>query len=72
MKLNCEGSEFEIILSTPKDFLRRTDVYLVLYHSDLNKGHSGEELLEYFRACGFKVKQMNKEEDRGWIIAEKF
>ena len=71
MKLNCEGSEFDILLSTPADYLRRTNIYLVLYHSDLNKNHNGEELLELFRRSGFNVKIKNEEDNRGWIIAQR-
>ena len=71
MKVNCEGSEFEIILSTPKEHLRRTYLYLVLYHCDMNWNHKPEELAEHFKENGFEVDLRKKEHERGWIVARK-
>ncbi|MFH1917092.1 MAG: FkbM family methyltransferase [Nanoarchaeota archaeon] len=71
MKLNCEGSEFEILLGTPTEYLRKTDLYLVLYHLDLNEHHTVDELIWHFESNGFKTQMRNKEQKRGWLIAKK-
>lgn len=72
MKLNCEGSEFEIILGAEPEYLRRVKLILILYHMDLNKQHNFGELNEHLRKSGFNVTIRNKEKERGWIIADRY
>jgi FkbM family methyltransferase len=69
MKMNCEGSEFPILLSAPKALLERIDKALVLYHCDLWKQNSEADLLSHLEACGFDCAMRNRSEKRGWIIA---
>ncbi|MFA5014772.1 MAG: FkbM family methyltransferase [Actinomycetota bacterium] len=71
MKLNCEGSEFKIILSTPKEYLKKIKIILILYHLDLVDGFSENDLPKYLKKCGFFLTIRNKEDKRGWIIAYK-
>jgi len=54
-RFNCEGSEFKIILNTPKEILQRIAIMTILYHEDLIKGFSGKDLAEYLKKCGFSV-----------------
>lgn len=73
MKLNCEGAEFNIILSTPKEILQRVDLILVLYHLDIAKNFSTEkDLILHLQQCGFltKVRHRNQKLGRGMIIAK--
>ena len=70
MKINCEGAEFEIILSSSKKTLKKIKLLLILYHSDFNKNHSEKKLIDYLRECDFEVSVRNKSEKRGWIIAK--
>jgi FkbM family methyltransferase len=69
LKMNCEGSEFPIILSTPHDVLRRFQRMLVLYHCDLWSQQNEHDLLAHLQASGFTCRIVNQAADRGWIIA---
>jgi FkbM family methyltransferase len=71
IKFNCEGAEFPILLSSPHSLLRRIDRMLVLYHCDLWKNNTVDELLSHLQENGFKCTITNRTEDRGWIIAIK-
>ncbi|MFC1669094.1 FkbM family methyltransferase [Spirochaetota bacterium] len=71
MKINCEGAEFEIILSSPKETLRKIKLMLILYHCDFNKNHTEKELIKYLKKCGFKTSIRDRKEKRGWIIARR-
>ena len=50
---NCEGAEFPILLSTPRDVLRRIRMMLVDYHCDLWTMNSKEDLVSHLEASGF-------------------
>jgi FkbM family methyltransferase len=69
MKLNCEGAEFPILLSTPPNVLRKFDRLLVLYHGDLWHRNTPEELLAHLTASGFECNVRNQSRTRGWIVA---
>lgn len=69
MMCNCEGSEFKIILSTPKEILKRIKIMVILYHLDLVEGYSEKMLYRYLKNCGFSAKIMNRRPKRGWIVA---
>ena len=71
MKLNCEGSEFPILLSTPFDILQKFDIILTLYHCDLWEKNTEADIIEHFSKSGFQSILRNQEKDRGWIIAKK-
>jgi FkbM family methyltransferase len=67
LKMNCEGSEFEIIDNAD---LRRTRQALILYHEDLVDRHHAE-IVNRFEESGFDVEIRNQTEKRGWIIAKR-
>jgi FkbM family methyltransferase len=69
LKLNCEGSEFKIILSTPKVFLEKIKFMLLLYHKDFAEDCSEKDLKEHLEKAGFFIEVINKKKDRGRIIA---
>jgi len=69
MKLNCEGAEFPILLSTPGDLLKRLETILVMYHCDLWAGNTEVDLLDHLQRSGFKCVIRNRRDKRGWIIA---
>lgn len=71
MKLNCEGSEFPILLSTPNAVLQRIRTILVLYHCDLWINNTEADLVSHLESSGFSCAIRNRSEDRGWIIATK-
>jgi len=69
LKMNCEGSEFKIILSTPEQTLRKIKILLILYHIDIANNYSENDLIRYLTKHGFYIRVRNKTEQRGWIIA---
>lgn len=69
IKFNCEGAEFEILLSLDSiEPLTRTKSLIILYHSDLTK-MSHELILDRLRDLGFKYEVRFQTELRGWIYA---
>ncbi|MFH1507838.1 MAG: FkbM family methyltransferase [Candidatus Omnitrophota bacterium] len=71
MKLNCEGAEYKIILSTPRQILQRIKILLVLYHSDIVGEHSEDALIKHLKDSGFSITIRERTKERGWIIAGK-
>lgn len=71
IKFNCEGAEFPILLSCHADFLRRIQLILVLYHGDLWKKNTVEDLLGHLQQSGFDCQVRNQTESRGWIVARR-
>ena len=69
MKLNCEGAEFPILLSTPKNILERFSIILVLYHCDLWNNNTEDDLISHLESSGFSCVIRHKSDKRGWIIA---
>jgi FkbM family methyltransferase len=70
MKLNIEGAEFPVLLSTPTDVLQRFGTILVLYHCDLWADNTEADLISHLESSGFTCVIKNQSEKRGWIIAE--
>lgn len=70
MKLNCEGGEFPILLSTPNNVLRKFSTLLILYHCDLWDNNTEDNLIHHLESCGFNCVIRNQDGKRGWIIAE--
>jgi hypothetical protein len=71
MKLNCEGAEFPILLTSPPSVLARFDCILVLYHGDLWTDGSEADLIRHLEAGGFTCTLRHQSERRGWIIASR-
>ncbi len=73
LKMNCEGSEFDILLSTPPKVLQHVDTMLVLYHLDLVDGHAESELTGLLLHAGFtlSLKNVDANRQRGWIVARR-
>lgn len=69
LKMNCEGAEFPILLSSNTDTLQMFDRMVIRYHLDLWKQNTKEQLAEHLRSSGFEVKVHESSEKRGTIIA---
>lgn len=69
VKLNCEGSEFPILLNTPFDVLKRVQYFLVLFHCDLWTANTEDDLVAHLEAAGFSCSIRNRTPNRGWLIA---
>ena len=53
-KLNCEGAEFEILFSTPRQKLKRIETFMVECHNELTR-HSCTDLIAHLESCGYSV-----------------
>lgn len=56
LKLDCEGSEFKIIYSTPKEVFRKIDNIFLEYH-DWIDGENSDKLKSYLINIGYKVQK---------------
>ena len=56
LKLDCEGAEYEILLNTPGDMLKRIERITLEYHVGLND-HDPEELVSFLNAHGFQAEK---------------
>ena len=56
LKLDCEGAEYDILLNTREDTLRRIQTIAMEYHVGLNE-HDPLELLSFLEAHGFKAEK---------------
>ncbi len=54
LKMDCEGKEFDIILSTPKNLLKRIDKISLEFHEE-STNYNQYDLQKYLSECGFKV-----------------
>lgn len=69
LKLNCEGAEYQIILSSSIEVLNKIKMIIIFYHTELADGHSVKDLIEHIKECGFSITIRNKRKNGGWLIA---
>lgn len=53
LKMDCEGAEYDILLSTPKDYCKKIN-RIVMEHHEV-KGHDVKELKQFLEQNGFIV-----------------
>lgn len=72
LKLDCEGSEFKIILNSPKELFKKIDHIFLEYHDWAGAGHSSE-LKQYLINLGYKVEQYpnHKMKELGFLWCRK-
>lgn len=56
LKIDAEGSEYNILLNAPKFILRKVDKIVIEYHDYLNHNFSYMDLKKHLESNGFKVK----------------
>ena len=56
LKLDCEGSEFKILYSTPKNIFSKINHIFLEYHNWI-EGESGKELKSFLQQMGYRVEQ---------------
>lgn len=56
LKIDTEGSEYEILLRTPPQVLSKIKKVVVEYHDYLNHEHNFFEIVDYLKKNRFKVK----------------
>lgn len=65
LKLDCEGAEYEILLSTPHRILSRIRKLIGEYH-DLDKKRHGQVLKKFLRRNGFQTKFTPAGRNKPW------
>jgi len=58
LKLDCEGSEYEIILNLPKDVLKKIVKISVEVHSNI-ENYQFNDLYDFLKANNFEVQKIN-------------
>jgi len=56
LKLDCEGSEYEIIYSAPKSIFSKINNIFLEYH-DWEKSDNSDKLKSYLQSVGYKVQK---------------
>jgi FkbM family methyltransferase len=72
--LNCEGSEFPILMSAPPKILQRVDRLIARYHCDLMPRYSPDTLPRHLEQHGFQCRLVHDERMptlRGTIVANR-
>ena len=65
-KFNCEGAEFRILLSAPRETVRRIRKMIVLYHCDLVQ-EPVSTLVDHLAAAGFATELRNTSRRSGMV-----
>jgi len=55
LKIDCEGSEYELLLNTPKDVFKNIGMIILEWHQVM--GHSIEELQSFLENVGFVIEK---------------
>ena len=69
LKLDCEGTEFEIILETDSSLLNRVQRIVLEYHDHLSIRYSHVDLLAKLKFLGFQAFNYNPNGSFGMIAA---
>ena len=69
LKLDCEGSEYEIIDSIPDEYFLRINKIIIEYHLATKKPKLYNNLLKKLEDLSFKIKTEKITEDMGMIYA---
>jgi len=59
LKIDAEGSEYEILLNTPKNAMKKIMKVSLEYHDFFDKTQSYRDLVNFFKKNGFKTKIKN-------------
>jgi len=71
LKLDCEGSEYDILLNTKHETLQRIERIAMEYHTGFNE-HSPGELVTFLESHSFKVTQSPMRDDgTGYMYAKR-
>ena len=70
LKMDCEGCEYDVLLSTPDDVLKKFDCMLIEFHAGF------VNIAKKLSRCGFSIKLLNsrqtrKKSYRGHILAKR-
>lgn len=71
LKLDCEGAEYDILMSTKKETFEKIKLISLEYHNIIN--HNGDELKKFLESLGFTVKLVPDSHNNkyGFIYAQR-
>jgi len=69
MKMNCEGSEYPILLNASPYCLSKIIRIIILYHKVNIVGYETSDLIHYLEKNNFKIIQMKTSSTQGWLFA---
>jgi FkbM family methyltransferase len=72
LKLDCEGSEFDIILDSDPSLWRRVTRIVMEYHDHLSERFSHRDLLQKLEKLGFRTIAYNANRTYGMIAAVRY
>jgi FkbM family methyltransferase len=55
LKLDCEGSEYEILYRCPREYLGRVEKIAMEVHKGTGPDHTMKAMQEYLKAAGFEI-----------------
>jgi FkbM family methyltransferase len=58
LKIDCEGSEYELLLNTPRDIFKKIGMIILEWH--IVKNHSIDELISFLENTGFMIEKSKK------------
>ena len=71
LKMDCEGAEYEILLSCPEEYLSRVKRFQVEFHEEPGIYHNRQDLIDALRRAGFDVAVEAWDPNRGYIYGER-
>jgi|SRR3989344_3818409 len=75
LKMDCEGAEYEILLNTPIEILKKIDQIVLEYHSPEFLGLADKEIVNklqaYLQAAGYQITVEKENYRRGYIYARR-
>jgi FkbM family methyltransferase len=69
LKLDCEGSEFDIILGSERSVFEGITRIVLEYHDHLSEKFSHHDLVQRLEALGFRAKAYDRNGSHGMIAA---
>lgn len=70
LKVDCEGAEYDIILTTPPAIYKKIKKIALEYHK-ITEEHRPEELIEVLLKNGFEVRKIEKNDSVGILYGRK-
>jgi FkbM family methyltransferase len=71
LKLDCEGSEFEILLDTPASVIQKAERIVMEYHDYLSVRFSHRDLIRRLESLGYRTQLYHQHATCGMLAAVK-
>lgn len=69
LKLDCEGSEFDILLNSDPSLMKRVQQIAMEYHDHLSEKFSHKDIVEKLEGLGYRTRVYNQHGTYGMIAA---